>query len=1251
TKLAISDVNCVLEVDQLVSPMVVQVVGGYNCENFRGQSYSLSYYTYPPAEVSGALIQGSPPFRYVISSLVTATTYFVRVAAVNSVAVQQISLDGEPPDNRQWSFPLSVTTKDRAPDAPLAVFLYPFSGTTLELQIQPSTRDGKGEGGAAITAFWIDIDTVSTFDSTTKSAPVVVEVTSGSIPELYPGGPRIYYLTGLTTGTRYFVQVKAKNSVGYSRATLAPTPLGPTQHGGGPVNVKVSTLTTSPMPIDTATVTWQKPVFNGGLALTSYKVEWWRADSQPEVQVIELTWSTLPSEAPFTLAFGGGKSEDLQMDVSAENLRNALMNIMVNGTLSVGNVEVSRSTLNSAPGYQWTVTFDNVNVNAGDQPLIQLELGAVVGGSGVSGRVFEVEPGIAVPVLSSFPGKSEVQVLVTYHAAASVGGYFRLSYKGSAWSNYLPASVSAANLKLALEALPTVGTVTVNVNSMLLNRQPWMNGQVWTITYESNVGNLPPLVADASKLTPADAFLGVKDGDNAVDATGVLCLPGSDAGCPGSWPSGIATLEPVALPGEVAVDGVAQLASPGEAAVDYGFYETLDANTLTYSIPNLTPGLTYLVAVTAKNALGLGARAHSSPSSVTPSQQVPGLPTSVSVGVNPGVATQLLATWAAPVSDGGSAVRMYRVEFDPSPLFTNRGQQDAWCPVAPTTAVWRVQTLRTSDATTKEIASGYFQLTLTRNNALELSEPIPWNAEALARDEEGSAVVTESGVFCTAASPTCTSNPVFPFGRLEKSGSMQSKVQYFTRISDGVEVTRSATAATDGGFTWSITFLDSGDDFALTVSNVMLACDDPLTCSTATYNVITTKVRAGVMPPNCVGSRVLPAVGALNKGQLYNVRVSAYNVVGFGQPAVAPAPQKPMVVPGLPTAVTLAVLSVSELVVLFSPPDDDGGDTVTGYEVQWAIDAAFTTPSSNIVLMLTGVSAPYRRVISSLTKGMRYYVRLRASNSQGFGQFQLSSPTALQPYTTPSAPTQVALGVTSATMLTVRWAPPSDDGGDAISGYVVQWDVAAGFDSLALTTSTTAAVSDPLQRSYTLTMLTPGTLYYVRVFAKNRGGQGTPQTTMPASQMPAVTNPGKPSTLTAAQTLVAGELLVTWQTPRIPFHGLPCAGTLLAPGSCPVVGAVDMVFGGTGLEKYIVQYAESSDFVSPIETSVATTSVVLSSLVSAKTYYVQVLTVNAQGLRSYFCKRADTQGQLCPDQLVLEDGTVVTGAFVSAQPL
>ncbi|ETI56107.1 hypothetical protein F442_01220, partial [Phytophthora nicotianae P10297] len=653
-----------------------------------------------------------------------------------------------------------------------------------------------------------------------------------------------------------------------------------------------------------------------------------------------------------------------------------------------------------------------------------------------------------------------------------------------------------------------------------------------------------------------------------------------------------------------------------------------------------------------KNPLGPGLRSQTSPTSVIPPLQVPGPPTSVSVDVNPGVATQLLASWNAPSSDGGSAVRMYRIEYDPSPLFTNRGQQDAWCPVAPTYAVWKVQSVRTSSAVaTSTIANGYFQLQLTRLNAVTLSDPIPWNAVATAREEVGSNTVSNSKVFCTITSPTCTSMANFPFGRLQLSGSMQSKLNYLSQITNGVDVQRTAQAA-DGGYTWSITFLDSGDSFALAAKNVRLTCADPNVCTTATYDVIVTKVRAGVMPLSCVGSRIVPSIGALNKGQLYNIRVSAYNEVGFGKPAVAPNPQKPMVVPGPPTAVTLAVYSVSELVLLFSPPDDNGGDTVTAYEIQYSLDSNFGTSSSEVVAIITGMSAPYRRVISTLTKGTPYFFRIRARNSQGYGQFQRSVPPKMQPYTTPSAPTQVVLGITSSTMLTVRWAPPSDDGGDTISAYVVQWDVAAGFDSLALTMGTTVTVADPAQRSYTITGLTPATIYYVRVFATNRGGLGTPQTSTPASLVPAVTFPGKPHTLTVVPTLVPGELRVSWLPPVIPYHGYPCAGTLQSPGNCPAIGGLSMAYGGVDLDRYVIQYSEQSDFSTPIETTTPSSvvTVLLTGLVSGKTYYVQVLAQNSQG-RSYFCKRANTQSLLCPDQQGLLDGTVVTGPYVYAAPL
>lgn len=98
----------------------------------------------------------------------------------------------------------------------------------------------------------------------------------------------------------------------------------------------------------------------------------------------------------------------------------------------------------------------------------------------------------------------------------------------------------------------------------------------------------------------------------------------------------------------------------------------------------------------------------------------------------------------------------------------------------------------------------------------------------------------------------------------------------------------------------------------------------------------------------------------------------------------------------------------------------------------------------------------------------------------------------------------------------------------------------------------------------------------MRVFAKNRGGQGTPQTSTPASFVPAVTNPGKPNTLTMVPTTVVGQLRVTWQAPVIPAHGYPCAGTLQAPGSCPIVGSMNMVFGGVDVKNYVIQYSEKA---------------------------------------------------------------------------
>lgn len=59
------------------------------------------------------------------------------------------------------------------------------------------------------------------------------------------------------------------------------------------------------------------------------------------------------------------------------------------------------------------------------------------------------------------------------------------------------------------------------------------------------------------------------------------------------------------------------------------------------------------------------------------------------------------------------------------------------------------------------------------------------------------------------------------------------------------------------------------------------------------------------------------------------------------------------------------------------------------------------------------------QVLSALDTGVAYYVRVSARNSLGYGATQSSSPTYQHPYEEPTAPSDVVLGTTSDTMLTV----------------------------------------------------------------------------------------------------------------------------------------------------------------------------------------------------------------------------------------
>ncbi|OQS07803.1 hypothetical protein THRCLA_00202 [Thraustotheca clavata] len=1139
------------------------------CLPFVSQAFNVVYYTIPPVTVSGIAIQGTPPYQYLIQGLTAQTTYYIRIAAVNSVPFQQISASGNPPNNCKWTFPAAVTPTNVLPDPILSAQLYVQSATSLELRIQPSTRDGQGLGGSAITFYSIDVDTVSTFSTPGRQYPIDVPIANFLL--LYPGGPLVYYINNLVTGTPYFVQVRAKTSVGYSLSKLASNSLAPSGPPGAPASIRTSTSVTQlSAPITQANIGWNPPTLTGGLAVQYYHVEWWTTAPRAEVQVVQLQWTTTPTALTFTLAFGGSLTGSIPMNCAPENVRNALMNIGSTNTPAVpliGNIEVTRTAINTNQGYQWSITFVSALPN---QPMLQLAIVSSTGGAGIQSSVFEAVAGVAGGN-TNFPGTPEVQVLTISHPTASqaVTGVFRLSF----------------------------------------------------------LGNVPALAVDTTNIVPSTSVATLYDGNNAVLNTGAWC----------------ATVDLVCA-------AIYSYVRIGEKAVGYGFYDSTSATMLTYTITNLMSGTSYYTSVTTRNLLTLGVRGAAYPVSIIPPKQVPSPPTAVSVNVKYGISTQLLVSYSTPVSNGGDTIRKYLIEYDATPAFSSAGSQTVWCPTANVNAVWRITSSKVNAAQPLPISAGWFQLKLSRANAIWTTDPIPYNAVAMGSSELG-AQPAFSLIYCTTCS-ACTDT--CDLARQQISGSMQKKLQGLLSITNGVTVTRTPTAVTDGGYVWSVTFIDPGDDFALEAiaSSTGLNCAGSA-CANSDYQVAAVKVAAGTNYAPCTGTQTIPTVGALTKGQLYYIRVTAFNSVGFGLPQIAANPQKPMVVPGIPTGVSLVVYSVSSLQLVFSPPLDNGGDTITSYTVTWSLNADFSASSSMVVTNLSGGS-PFYAVISGLTKGLFYFVQVQATNSQGTGLPALSSPLSLNPSAVPSAPTNVVLGVTSPSMLTVGWAPPADNGGDTITGYIVEWDIIASYNSLMLAPDhSSASISDPAQHSYTISLLTSQTAYYVHVYAVNSLGPGSPQDAAPLPGVPDLMPPGKPISLSAAAvTTPNAGIYVQWQAPYVPYHGIPCFGTLANPSLCPLILGVSSVFGGSGLRTYFVEWDTSPVFTGTNRVSAAGNNILLTSasngIVSGTTYYIRVQTVNNNGYMSLFCQRSNQAPYLCPDNLALPDGSFVTGAYVTA---
>ncbi len=220
----------------------------------------------------------------------------------------------------------------------------------------------------------------------------------------------------------------------------------------------------------------------------------------------------------------------------------------------------------------------------------------------------------------------------------------------------------------------------------------------------------------------------------------------------------------------------------------------------------------------------------------------------------------------------------------------------------------------------------------------------------------------------------------------------------------------------------------------------------------------------------------------LEPGKTYKVKAYARNSVcpAYGEELTLTMEADP------PTVQTLEVSNLGQNSAMGNGNvTNDGGATITERGVCWSTSPMPDLNDSHAVNEETPDIGTFTAMMNGLIPNTHYYVRAYAKNSAGkIGYGNDKDFTTLQSV---SAPTVITLEVTSPTQTTATGnGNVTDDGGSPITERGVCWgtnhnpDLNGSYNSCTTNGTGTYPVS--------MTGLTPGTLYYVRAYARNEAG-------------------------------------------------------------------------------------------------------------------------------------------------------------------
>lgn len=839
---------------------------------------------------------------------------------------------------------------------------------------------------------------------------------------------------------------------------------------------------------DSLTIKFYAPLDDGGAAIDSYLVEWWTvgAYGDPEIQVVKVAKTN--TAGTFTLSIDGTHATGpiavgalySEVEAALEALDDA------------GDVTVTYTS--SATTHDYSITFashvDTIANGMLVSPLPALTVdGSVLVGSGTYGVCTKGgvgatgNPGTAV-TCSAAESRSGTTTIIDSSAAVSLD-----IVKGDPYV----FTITGLSQLAAATAPPAPGAGDTDAPDFSI-RVSAHNSAGYGVPSASV--SLKPMAVPAS---PENVELHLVAG-SSTSLRVVWVAPLTDNSAAITY--FVVQWRRVANPSSNLAVRADEAWSSFRETPGFFLAEYPASVRFKYTIPGLTPGAAYKIAVSAENIMGAGLPMHSTPAVEVVRSKSPALvegyggvtlsaiaattpnvcsdATSCSVGDS---SSRLLLSWLEPPSDVGSPVTKYLLEWfeqPPEPL--------------------EVQVIKIAGQSNTDVVTGTFQMEY--DGAMTAALPADVEELALQRNLEALSTLRQVHVERSAQlsggyewSVTFVSESPAIAGKSlvvhpENLVAAQITAGVGSALTPPIASETKTVTATAGSATMSSIGIESYAEVGmyvqitgtgpeaglwkiLTVATDSISVDADFVGASGTYTAQVGWTVPGSLPTYyhseyylvsdiATGSRgpYNYVITGLPPGVLYFARVSACNDLGCNIPTSAtPASlAAPRQKPAEPQLVQLFTASESSLRVLWGHPTSDGGDVITHYRIEWDTSPNFDSGASGAsqgfemkAVANPGVSCvltPCEAVIGTLERGKAHYVRVYAYNSFGYS---LSAGMAMPPFgvpmTQPDPPVLVRVEPTGTTNLSVEFDVTHDDGGADVSRYMIEWDT-MGIDAI-----------------------------------------------------------------------------------------------------------------------------------------------------------------------------------------------------------